>query len=202
MIPRGRKLPVLLFALFVFAVMAGGWTFYNWHQTRYGKYSEALHLHPPDSQPLGSDIARSTTSTAQIIALASSSPTNHDESITEIDQGVVEIDNDIYSMVSEAIRNDFPELNLSQSDLLDLSETIVQLRDALGKLRNTERTDENFSTFRQLEDIRDNAIWDFERITGMSLQEFFLRAPTEGGLDNEKFDDEGIILEPLSNYQP
>ena len=182
--------------------MTAGGTLYHWHQTRYAKYTAVLHLNPPDFQHLDSNAASSITSTAQIKALAVPSPTKHDESIAKIDQGVGELDDGIYSMVSEAIRNDFPELNLSQSELLDLSETIAQLRNALGNLRNTERTDENFSTFRQLEDIRDKAIWDFERITGMSLQEFLLRAPADGGLDNEKFDDEKIILEPLSNYQP
>jgi hypothetical protein len=210
MILRDRKLPVLPFALFLVVIMTAGWMFYHWHQTRYAKNTTALNLQQPDSQLLDSRTERSTAASPQIKAWVFSShskplqypPADNDNSISKIDQNAVEMDDEIYSTITRAIRNDFAELNLSQSELLDLVETMVQLRDALGNLKNAERTAESFSTFRQLEDTRDKAIRDFERITGMSVQEFLLRAPTDGGLDNEKFDDEEIILEPLSNYQP
>ena len=42
MISRGRKLPALIFALFVVAAIAAGGTFYHWHQTRHSKYAAAL----------------------------------------------------------------------------------------------------------------------------------------------------------------
>ena len=48
-----------------------------------------------------------------------------------------------------------------------------------------ERSSENVEAIKELQERRDHAMWDFERITGMSAMEFMLRAPEEGGIDHE-----------------
>ncbi len=208
MILRGRKFPFLLFTLLVVVAVATGWAVYHRHLERYANNSATPALVPPTYR--FSDVGRTTTSASHMPASTFPSrtkptihaPTVPDHLITTIDQDLVEVDNDIHDMVREAIHHDFPELNLSESELLDLSGTIVLLRDALAKLRNTVRNAENFRTIQQLEDIRDNAIGDFEQITGMNLNEFLYRLPADGGIDNEKSDDTDLLLEPLSDYQP
>ncbi len=209
MMPPGRRRIVLPVALFAVAVAAAVWTFYHWHQKGNANITAALHS-PSSARPASHDAKPGPVDTADIEAASAPSqvkstvqlPGVNDEPIAAIDQGAVEIDPDIYEMVREAIHTDFPELDLSQDELWDLSDTITQLRDALAHLRDTERVAENAGTFQQLEEMRDKAIWDFERITGMRLHEFLRRLPADGGLDNEQFDTAEIILEPLSNYQP
>jgi hypothetical protein len=83
-----------------------------------------------------------------------------------------------------------------------LSEVVLTLRGALQDLRQSERSAENFALFRQLEDRRDKALGDFERITGMSFEEFMRRAPSEGGLDNNAPIEDEITFEYLRDYKP
>jgi hypothetical protein len=204
-----KRLSFLLLALFAAAMTAAAWAFVDWHRTRYAKFAAALSQLPSNfSHPVDAAGPTSTNElTLKPLALTDREKTTV---LTPIppgptyssDPGVDAIENALYPVLSEAIASDFPDLKLSPNELMDLSKTIVQLRNALADLRIAGRTAENFGTLRQLEELRDNAVWDFERITGMSLQEFLRRAPTDGGLDNERIFDDEIILEPLADYMP
>ncbi len=210
MIPGGRKYPNLMRAVAVIAVAAAGWAFYYWTQTRHANVVKTPPLVSLTQTASDFDATRRTISTDLIQAPAFSFPikptmpatTDPDKSIVQMDQSRSLVDQYIVDMVRETIRYDFPELDLAESDLLDLSETIFRLQQALASLRNTSRDAENVEHIRQLEDIRDNAMWDFERITGMLLHEFLYRLSTNGGIDNEKIDNAEISLERLSDYQP
>ena len=207
MVPRRRKLVLFLFALLVIAVIAIGVNYYVWHQARVNRTAADLNLQLSDAQfnratglYIGNpEKAAGVTFDTQLMPYSS---TRHGVSNPQIDQQVDEFDNDIYCMLSEALRNEFPELNLSQPEIVKLSETILLLRKTLLGLRNMDRAMGNDHTFRQLEALRDHVIWEFERIIGMGLQEFLMQASAVGGLSNEHNDAEDIILESLSNYQP
>jgi hypothetical protein len=111
-------------------------------------------------------------------------------------------ENKIYPLLAFAIENDFPELELSNEELMQLSEVVLTIREALQNLRETERSTENFADFRQLEDRRDQALWDFKRITGMSFEAFMRRTPSEGGLDNHAPVEDEITFEYLRDFRP
>jgi hypothetical protein len=93
--------------------------------------------------------------------------------------------NEIYHMLSQAIGSDFPELNLSENEVIELSELVPIIRDSLKNLRELDRNSENIEEFRRLENQRDQAILDFERITGMTFLDFMLQAPANGGIDHD-----------------
>jgi len=105
---------------------------------------------------------------------------------------------EVYKLLADAIRSDFPEIDLADSELMDLSRSVLDIRNAIADLHGLERSAKNSAYRRQLEDQRDKALWDFEQITGMSFTEFMLRAPADGGIDNDDSEgDDEIVLEPI-----
>ena len=50
------------------------------------------------------------------------------------------VENQLYDLVAAAIRKDFPELDLSNSDLMNLSESVIRPGDSLMNLRSLERS--------------------------------------------------------------
>lgn len=111
-------------------------------------------------------------------------------------------ENELYPLLASAIKSDFPELALTDAEIRQLSEAAAAIRRSLDGLRDVERADGNIALIRQLEDQRDQALWDFERITGVSLGEFMRRAPSEGGLDNHAPVEEEITYEYLRDFDP
>ena len=109
----------------------------------------------------------------------------------------------LYYLIATNIRNDFPELELSDEEIKELSQIILKLRESIQGFRDFDYVENNFTDFRQLENQRDDALWEFERITGMSVVEFLNRAPSEGGIDNAESDREKSMLEShLYSDQP
>ena len=107
----------------------------------------------------------------------------------------------IQSLLIMGIKDDFPELNLSDSKLHELTGTVISIRESMQALRDLERTSENAESFNQLQDHLDEARNHFERITGMSLTTFMLHSHADGGLDNDRLHDEEIVFEYLSDYR-
>ena len=99
------------------------------------------------------------------------------------------------------IREKFPELKLSQRDLQRLTETIRTLQKSMLSLRELERTRSNREEIKQIRSEVNRALEAFEEITQMSISDFILYGRPEGGLDNEKPDDEEIIEEHLDHYK-
>jgi len=92
---------------------------------------------------------------------------------------------DIKYMLAEALDEEFPELDLNETEIEDLTDAVITIRESMEDLRYVERSGENVEVIRELEEQRDQAMLDFERITGMSAMEFMRRAPAEGGIDKD-----------------
>jgi hypothetical protein len=105
----------------------------------------------------------------------------------------------IPELLSWGIEEAFPDLNLSEMEFEELTTTVLSIRESMQGLRALKRTGENAEAINRTRERLDQTMDDFERITGMSLTQFMRRAPTIGGIDNEKTDDEEIHLEYLSS---
>ena len=92
---------------------------------------------------------------------------------------------DIQDMLAEALEAEFPELVLNETELIELTDAVISIRQSMQTLRAMERTGENVEAFKETRERRDQAILDFERITGMDALEFMIRAPAEGGIDRD-----------------
>jgi len=92
---------------------------------------------------------------------------------------------EIRDMLTEALKEDFPELDLNEAEIAELTDVVITIRQSMESIRYMERSSKNVETIKELQERRDQAMWDFERITGMSAMEFMLRAPEEGGIDRE-----------------
>jgi len=92
---------------------------------------------------------------------------------------------DIQDMLADALEAEFPELQLNETELIELTDAVISIRESMQTMRALERTGENVEAFNETRERRDQAMFDFERITGMNALEFMLRAPTEGGIDRD-----------------
>jgi len=92
---------------------------------------------------------------------------------------------EIQDMLTEALEAEFPELELNETELVELTDAVITIRESMQTMRAMERTGENVEALKETRDRRDQAILDFERITGMNALEFMLRAPAEGGIDRD-----------------
>ncbi|MBT8367766.1 MAG: hypothetical protein KJP23_23990 [Deltaproteobacteria bacterium] len=91
-----------------------------------------------------------------------------------------------FEMMTAALAEDFPELDLSEMERIELFEGILQIRKSFERTRSLDRSAENAQAFQQLELERDAAIEQFENMVGMSFHEFMLRTPsTDGGIDRD-----------------
>lgn len=95
-----------------------------------------------------------------------------------------EEENDDFAMMDAALAEDFPELELSETERIELYEAIRQIRRSFAEARSLARSAENALEFQQLERDREAAIEQLERIVGISFNEFMLRAARQyGGVD-------------------
>lgn len=92
---------------------------------------------------------------------------------------------EVGDLLAEALAADFPELDLEHAEMQELTEAVIRFREFTEELRLIPRTSDNAETINNLMEQRDQAMLDFERISGMSVIEFMWRAPAEGGIDRE-----------------
>ncbi len=102
-------------------------------------------------------------------------PDNEDEFLRE----------EIQDMLAEAIEAEFPELIMDETQLEALTSNVITIRESLQATRGMERTGENVDALMQLQEMRDQAMLNFERITGMRTLIFMLQAPADGGIDHD-----------------
>lgn len=88
-------------------------------------------------------------------------------------------------LFAEVLAADFPELELKQDELQELSEAVTRFRESTNDLRLIQRSSNNAETINNLMEQRDQAMLDFERISGMSIIEFMRRAPADNGIDRD-----------------
>jgi tRNA U34 5-carboxymethylaminomethyl modifying enzyme MnmG/GidA len=91
--------------------------------------------------------------------------------------------NNIKDMLTATFKEEYPDLDLNPAEIDELTDVVMTIRGSLQDMRYLERSSENVGTIKDLQERREQAMWDFERITGMSAMEFMLRAPDEGGID-------------------
>ena len=92
---------------------------------------------------------------------------------------------EIQGMLAEALEAEFPELELNETEMIELTDAVISIRESMQTMRALERTGENVEAFNETRERRDQAMLDFERITGMNALEFMIRAPAEGGIDRD-----------------
>jgi hypothetical protein len=92
---------------------------------------------------------------------------------------------DIQDMLSAAINEEFPDLNLNQAEIEELTDVVITIRESMEDLRSMVRSSDTVEAIKELQQQRDLAMLDFERITGVSVMEFMLHAPGEGGIDRD-----------------
>jgi hypothetical protein len=92
---------------------------------------------------------------------------------------------DIQAMLSAAIYDEFPDLNLNQAEIEELTDAVITIRESMEGLRSMVRSSDTVEAIKELQQQRDLAMLDFERITGVSVMEFMRHAPGEGGIDHD-----------------
>jgi hypothetical protein len=92
---------------------------------------------------------------------------------------------DIKAMLSAAINDDFPDLDLNQAEIEELTDVVITIRESMEDLRSMVRSSDTVEAIKEIQQQRDLAMLDFERITGVSVMEFMRHAPGEGGLDHD-----------------
>jgi hypothetical protein len=110
--------------------------------------------------------------------------------------------NDIFDIMASSLREEFPELELSEAELSELSEVVMEMRESIQGLRRIERTSENIALLKELEAQCDQALLDFERITGMSVVEFLRRVPSKGGITYENDPQAPVKFKYLDDFRP
>jgi len=89
------------------------------------------------------------------------------------------------NMLTAALEEDFPELDLNEAELQELTDSVITIRESMEDLRHIERSSDNVEAIKALRERRDQAMLDFEKISGVNAMEFMRRAPAEGGIDRE-----------------
>lgn len=138
-------------------------------------------------KPQSSGKTNHTLQSASVFELPKRSIQSRAESQEYLEEDAEENNNffreEIRDMLTEALKEEFPELDLNEAEIEELTNVVITIRQSMESMRNMERSSENVETIKELQERRDQAMWDFERITGMSAMEFMLRAPEEGGID-------------------
>jgi hypothetical protein len=109
---------------------------------------------------------------------------------------------EISDITATSIREGFPELDLSNAELIELGKIVMEIRESIQGLRQLERKDENLELFKELEAQRNQALLDFERITGMSLLEFLRRVPSKGGITYDENQEAPAKFKYLHDFKP
>lgn len=161
--------------------------------------------HKPTSDNLAMKSEKLIESTEQFIDPSAQMITSEHKENTYIEENVYLnedgfLEESIKSLIAIGIEDDFEDLNLSEEELQDLTEAVISIRVSMLGLRNMERSSENAESLNQLQVQLNEATDDFKQITGMSLNQLILRAPADGGLDNNRPDDEEIVFEYLDDH--
>ena len=92
---------------------------------------------------------------------------------------------EIRDMLTEALMEEFPELDLNEAEIAELTNVVITIRQSMEDLHSMVRSSDTVEAIKELQQQRDLAMLDFERITGVSVMEFMLHAPGEGGIDHD-----------------
>lgn len=108
-------------------------------------------------------------------------------------------------LLKDHVDRTHPRLKLSDSDYEKLAQAAAKFRQANLEMRSLERTSANAPEFRKrLEDVA-SATKEFQQITGMPLEQFFMGEDTPvqfGSNPQSHKDTDEIVTDYLSDYQP
>ena len=168
------------------------------HRLSYLQYGPAISQNGPHSKPQKSGKTQYPTSPRQEHAKAFDAPIVQKRSPSaapapapapaplNASTFASEEEAQYFEMMTAALAEDFPELDLTEMERIELFEAIRQIRQSFEGTGSLARSAENFQAFEQLEREREAAIEQFERIVGMNFDEFMLRTSSaEGGIDRQ-----------------
>lgn len=109
---------------------------------------------------------------------------------------------EVQEILASVIDEKFPELVLSDRDLMELTGSVRIIRECMQAMRDMERTSANAEAMRGLHVQLNSGLQVFEEITGMAAGGFMGRARTRSGIDNEEPDDGQVVTEYLRDFRP
>lgn len=104
---------------------------------------------------------------------------------------------DVRALLAEELARSFPDLELSEAELDELTTAVVTMRAAQDELRALPFTGENAARIRALRSQVIAQADTFRRVTHMSTGDFIQAVSQSGGIDNDRADTGAVVLEPL-----
>lgn len=109
---------------------------------------------------------------------------------------------EVQEILASVIDEKFPELRVSDRELMELTENVRTIRESMQAMRDIERTSANAEAINGLHVQLNTALQVFEEITGTTAEEFMGRVRTRSGIDNEEPDDGQVVTEYLRDFRP
>ncbi|NIQ37050.1 MAG: hypothetical protein GTN81_00440 [Proteobacteria bacterium] len=105
-------------------------------------------------------------------------------------------------ILAAVVEEKFPELGLSEENLVELDGILNSIRESLHAMRNLRRTRANAEAIEKARSHLAQDLQAFENMTGMKPAEFIRRARLAPGIDSEESDDGEIVTEYLRDIKP
>jgi len=99
------------------------------------------------------------------------------------------------------IEQALPDLDLSDEELAELAGAVTAIRETITVNRQLERTTENAEEIRSNLEKLNTSMEIFETITGMDFAAFMRHVDSDGGIDNDRPDDETVVTEYLRDFE-
>ncbi len=99
------------------------------------------------------------------------------------------------------IEQALPDLDLSDEELAELAGAVTAIRESMTVIRQLERTTENAGAITSNLEKLNASMETFETITGMDFETFMRHVDSDGGIDNDRPDDEMVVTEYLRDFE-
>jgi len=99
------------------------------------------------------------------------------------------------------IEHALPDLELSEGERVELAGAVTAIRETITVNRQLERTTENAGAIRSNREKLNASMEIFETITGMDFAAFMRHVDSDGGIDNDRPDDETVVTEYLRDFE-
>jgi len=94
-----------------------------------------------------------------------------------------------------------PDLDLSDEELAELAGAVTAIQKGMTANRQLERTTENAGAIKSNLEELNASMETFKSITGMDFAAFIRHVDSEGGIDNDRPDDEAVLTEYLRDFE-
>ena len=99
------------------------------------------------------------------------------------------------------IEHALPDLELSEGERVELAGAVTAIRETITVNRQLERTRENAEEIGSNLEKLNTSMEIFETITGMDFAAFMRHVDSDGGIDNDRPDDETVVTEYLRDFE-